>query len=35
VKDIPSIRYDFRLAIAAAEAAGRVGADPSQIVPAH
>jgi hydroxyquinol 1,2-dioxygenase len=35
VKDIPSIRYDFRLGIAAAEAAGRVGADPSQIVPAH
>jgi hydroxyquinol 1,2-dioxygenase len=32
VKGIPSIRYDFRLGVAASEDAGRVGADPSQIM---
>ena len=29
---MPSIRYDFRLGVAASEDAGRVGADPSQIM---
>ena len=32
IKGIPSIRYDFHLGIAADDGAGRVGADPSQIV---
>ncbi|MBV9054409.1 MAG: hydroxyquinol 1,2-dioxygenase [Hyphomicrobiales bacterium] len=35
MKGIPAIHYDFRLGIAAADEAGRVGADPSQIVAAH
>jgi len=32
VKDIPAIRYDFRLGRAASDDTGRVGADPSQIL---
>ncbi|MDO9710943.1 dioxygenase family protein [Paracraurococcus lichenis] len=33
--DLPAIRYDFRLSrLAAGETGGRVGADPSQILPA-
>jgi protocatechuate 3,4-dioxygenase beta subunit len=31
MKGYPSIRYDFRLALAAKDGSGRVGADPSQI----
>jgi hydroxyquinol 1,2-dioxygenase len=34
IKGIPAIRYDFRLGVAAGDDAGRVGADPSQIVAA-
>jgi hydroxyquinol 1,2-dioxygenase len=34
VKGMPAIRYDFRLGVAAGEEAGRVGADPSQILSA-
>jgi len=34
IKGIPSIRYDFRLGIAASDKTGRVGADPSQILSA-
>ena len=34
MKGYPSIHYDFKLARAAAEGTGRVGADPSQIVKA-
>jgi len=35
IKGIPSIRYDFRLGIAAGSETGRVGADPSQIMAAQ
>lgn len=34
IADMPSIHFDFRLAKAAAEGSGRVGADPSQITKA-
>jgi catechol 1,2-dioxygenase/hydroxyquinol 1,2-dioxygenase len=34
--DLPGIRYDFRLSrLRDGEAGGRVGADPSRIVPAE
>jgi hydroxyquinol 1,2-dioxygenase len=33
IKGIPAIRYDFRLGRAAGDDTGRVGADPSQILP--
>jgi hydroxyquinol 1,2-dioxygenase len=35
IKGIPAIRYDFKLGIAAGDATGRVGADPSQIIAAQ
>ncbi len=35
VAGLPGVRYDFQLSHASADGEGRVGADPSSIVPAH